>query len=186
MRNGGTEKGQIVLNLLRLIGDQRDDALGRSPALFPFLRAFSFTNLLFLFQKLSLSLSLSLFSLSLSHTHTHISSRQMLCIGGSQIPFGWSFLSIARVPMAWSPGDVWTAELDLPLGVRFFLKTVFKKGFLPFFSASSISLFAHFSLPPSHLSGKKKSKGPGRVQVRHPRGTGLDQARIGRRGGHRE
>ncbi len=34
----------------------------------------------------------------------------MLCIGGSQIPFGWSFLSIAKVPMTWSEGDVWTAE----------------------------------------------------------------------------
>ena len=34
----------------------------------------------------------------------------MLCIGGSQIPFGWSFLSIAKVPMTWSDGDIWTAE----------------------------------------------------------------------------
>lgn len=44
--------------------------------------------------------------------HYRVHSRQMLCIGGSQIPFGWSFLSIAKVPMAWSPGDVWTAEVS--------------------------------------------------------------------------
>jgi len=42
--------------------------------------------------------------------HYRVHSRQMLCIGGSQIPFGWSFLSIAKVPMTWSEGDVWTAE----------------------------------------------------------------------------
>lgn len=29
------------------------------------------------------------------------------------MPFGWSFLSIARVPMIWSPGDIWTAEVWL-------------------------------------------------------------------------
>ena len=40
----------------------------------------------------------------------------MLCIGGSTIPFGWSFVSISKVPMAWTPGDVWTAEVDLPAG----------------------------------------------------------------------
>jgi hypothetical protein len=28
-----------------------------------------------------------------------VHSRQMLCIGGSQIPFGWSFLSIAEVEL---------------------------------------------------------------------------------------
>ena len=43
--------------------------------------------------------------------HYRVHSRQMLCIGGSQIPFGWSFLSIAKVPMAWNQGDVWTAEV---------------------------------------------------------------------------
>ena len=42
--------------------------------------------------------------------HYRVHSRQMLCIGGSQIPFGWSFLSIAKVPMTWSEGDIWTAE----------------------------------------------------------------------------
>jgi hypothetical protein len=42
--------------------------------------------------------------------HYRVHSRQMLCIGGSQIPFGWSFLSIAKVPMQWSEGDVWTTE----------------------------------------------------------------------------
>ena len=40
-----------------------------------------------------------------------VHSRQMLCIGGSQIPFGWSFLSIAKVPMVWNEGDIWTAEV---------------------------------------------------------------------------
>jgi hypothetical protein len=40
-----------------------------------------------------------------------VHSRQMLCIGGSQIPFGWSFLSIAKVPMTWTQGDVWTCEV---------------------------------------------------------------------------
>jgi len=35
----------------------------------------------------------------------------MLCIGGSLIPFGWSFLSIAKVPMTWNSGDVWTCEV---------------------------------------------------------------------------
>lgn len=40
-----------------------------------------------------------------------VHSRQMLCIGGSQIPFGWSFLSIAKVPMVWTQGDIWTAEV---------------------------------------------------------------------------
>ena len=43
--------------------------------------------------------------------HYRVHSRQMLCIGGSQIPFGWSFLSIAKVPMAWNQGDIWTAEV---------------------------------------------------------------------------
>jgi hypothetical protein len=35
-----------------------------------------------------------------------------------QIPFGWSFLSIAKVPMTWLPGDVWQAEVLLPAGAR--------------------------------------------------------------------
>ena len=43
--------------------------------------------------------------------HYRVHSRQMLCIGGSQIPFGWSFLSIAKVPMTWSDGDIWTADV---------------------------------------------------------------------------
>ncbi|KAK9806446.1 hypothetical protein WJX73_007867 [Symbiochloris irregularis] len=43
-----------------------------------------------------------------------VHSRQMLCIGGSQIPFGWSFLSIAKVPMIWTEGDIWQAEFELP------------------------------------------------------------------------
>jgi hypothetical protein len=43
--------------------------------------------------------------------HYRVHSRQILCIGGSQIPFGWSFLSIAKVPMTWNRGDVWTCEV---------------------------------------------------------------------------
>lgn len=41
-----------------------------------------------------------------------VHSRQMLCIGGSQIPLGWSFLSISKVPMTWNSGDVWTCEVS--------------------------------------------------------------------------
>ena len=44
--------------------------------------------------------------------HYRVHSRQMLCIGGSQFPFGWSFLSIAKVPMVWNDGDIWTAEVQ--------------------------------------------------------------------------
>ena len=43
--------------------------------------------------------------------HYRVHDRQMLCIGGSQIPFGWSFLSIAKVPMTWTEGDLWTTEV---------------------------------------------------------------------------
>lgn len=43
--------------------------------------------------------------------HYRVHSRQMLCVGGSQIPFGWSFLSIAKVPMTWNQGDIWTCEV---------------------------------------------------------------------------
>lgn len=43
--------------------------------------------------------------------HYRVHSRQVLCIGGSLIPFGWSFLSIAKVPMTWNSGDVWTCEV---------------------------------------------------------------------------
>jgi hypothetical protein len=46
--------------------------------------------------------------------HYRVHSRQMLCVGGSQIPFGWSFLSIAKVPMTWNQGDVWTCEVSKP------------------------------------------------------------------------
>ena len=38
-------------------------------------------------------------------------SRQLLCMGGSQFPFGWSFVSIAKLPMTWNPKDRWTAEV---------------------------------------------------------------------------
>ena len=42
----------------------------------------------------------------------------MLCVGGSAIPFGWSFLSIAKVPMSWQPTDLWVVEVELPAGTR--------------------------------------------------------------------
>lgn len=42
----------------------------------------------------------------------------MLCVGGSAIPFGWSFLSIAKVPMAWTPTDLWVVDVELPAGTR--------------------------------------------------------------------
>lgn len=45
------------------------------------------------------------------NVHYRVHSRQMLCIGGSQLPFGWSFLSIAKVPLTWNPGDVWSTEV---------------------------------------------------------------------------
>eukprot|EP00216_Chloropicon_sp_CCMP2111_P001608 CAMPEP_0198237888 /NCGR_PEP_ID=MMETSP1446-20131203/3655_1 /TAXON_ID=1461542 ORGANISM="Unidentified sp, Strain CCMP2111" /NCGR_SAMPLE_ID=MMETSP1446 /ASSEMBLY_ACC=CAM_ASM_001112 /LENGTH=285 /DNA_ID=CAMNT_0043920167 /DNA_START=274 /DNA_END=1131 /DNA_ORIENTATION=+ len=45
-------------------------------------------------------------------------SRQMLAIAGSMAPLGWSFLSIARNPLTWNKGDVWTVELNLPVGSR--------------------------------------------------------------------
>lgn len=51
-------------------------------------------------------------------------SRQMLCVGGSHYPLGWSFLSIARVPCGWAPGDVWTADALLPAGARLEYKYV--------------------------------------------------------------
>lgn len=47
-----------------------------------------------------------------------VHSRQMLCVGGSAIPFGWSFLSIAKVPMCWQPRDTWTVEVELPAGSK--------------------------------------------------------------------
>lgn len=46
--------------------------------------------------------------------HYRVHSRQILCIGGSQIPFGWSFLSIAKVPMTWNTGDIWSCEVSPP------------------------------------------------------------------------
>lgn len=48
----------------------------------------------------------------------------MLCVGGSHYPLGWSFLSIARVPCGWAPGDVWTADTMLPAGARLEYKYV--------------------------------------------------------------
>mmetsp|Transcript_37038 Transcript_37038/g.93402 ORF Transcript_37038/g.93402 Transcript_37038/m.93402 type:complete len:293 (+) Transcript_37038:28-906(+) len=56
--------------------------------------------------------------------HYRVHSRQMLCIGGSQIPLGWSFLSIAKVPMTWNSGDIWTTEVELQAGQRIEYKYV--------------------------------------------------------------
>mmetsp|Transcript_14404 Transcript_14404/g.43553 ORF Transcript_14404/g.43553 Transcript_14404/m.43553 type:complete len:374 (+) Transcript_14404:85-1206(+) len=56
--------------------------------------------------------------------HYRVHSRQMLCIGGNQIPFGWSFMSIAKVPMQWSEGDIWSAEFDLPVNSKMEYKYV--------------------------------------------------------------
>lgn len=50
--------------------------------------------------------------------HYRVHSRQILCVGGSKLPLGWSFLSIAKVPMSWTPGDLWTCEIELPAGTR--------------------------------------------------------------------
>eukprot|EP01023_Acetabularia_acetabulum_P003668 TRINITY_DN1151_c0_g1_i2.p1 TRINITY_DN1151_c0_g1~~TRINITY_DN1151_c0_g1_i2.p1 ORF type:complete len:446 (+),score=58.76 TRINITY_DN1151_c0_g1_i2:391-1728(+) len=47
-----------------------------------------------------------------------VHSRQLLCMGGSQLPFGWAFLSITKVPMTWNKEDNWTRELYLPAGMR--------------------------------------------------------------------
>ena len=98
----------------------------------------------------------------------------MLCIGGSQIPFGWSFLSIARVPMAWSPGDVWTAELDLPLGVRFpffffrvfFSLRVFVFEFFFLLFLTFLFLFL-FSLPLFQNTPKKSNNKKARVEYKY-------------------
>lgn len=43
--------------------------------------------------------------------------KQILCVGGGSLPFGWAFTSIAAVPMTWNPGDIWTLDVrsHLPL-----------------------------------------------------------------------
>jgi hypothetical protein len=53
-----------------------------------------------------------------------VHSRQMLCVGGSAIPLGWSFLSIAKVPMSWTPDDIWVVDIELPAGTRIEYKYV--------------------------------------------------------------
>ena len=53
-----------------------------------------------------------------------VHSRQMLCVGGSAIPLGWSFLSIAKVPMCWEPEDRWVVEFELPVGSKLEYKYV--------------------------------------------------------------
>lgn len=44
-----------------------------------------------------------------------VPKRQMLCVGGDKLPFGWSFMSIAHVPMTWNPGDIWSVEVRAKL-----------------------------------------------------------------------
>ncbi|KAL6772106.1 hypothetical protein ACKKBG_A28955 [Auxenochlorella protothecoides x Auxenochlorella symbiontica] len=58
------------------------------------------------------------------HVHYRVHSRQMLCVAGSAIPFGWSFLSIAKVPMSWAPDDLWGVEVELPPGTKLDYKYV--------------------------------------------------------------
>jgi hypothetical protein len=58
------------------------------------------------------------------NVHYRVHSRQMLCVGGSNIPFGWSFLSISKVPMTWNHGDVWSCEMELPAGQKLEYKYV--------------------------------------------------------------
>jgi len=48
--------------------------------------------------------------------HYRVHSRQMLCVAGSKLPLGWSFISISKVPMTWNSGDVWTCEVELQAG----------------------------------------------------------------------
>ncbi|KFM28251.1 hypothetical protein F751_1530 [Auxenochlorella protothecoides] len=58
------------------------------------------------------------------HVHYRVHSRQMLCVAGSAIPFGWSFLSIAKVPMSWAPDDLWGVEVELLPGTKLDYKYV--------------------------------------------------------------
>lgn len=72
--------------------------------------------------------------------HYRVHSRQMLFVGGSEMPFGWSFLSIARVPMIWSPGDIWTAEVcGLYLLYRLHITTRWSYVLAPRWSTSTSS-----------------------------------------------
>lgn len=75
-------------------------------------------------------------------------SRQLLCMGGSQFPFGWSFVSIAKLPMTWNPRDRWTAEARHAILIR----------------------NASMGLPGLLADGYEV-----RVQVRHLRRTGEDR-----------
>ncbi|GFR41722.1 hypothetical protein Agub_g2473 [Astrephomene gubernaculifera] len=56
--------------------------------------------------------------------HYRAHRHQILCIGGSQLPLGWSFLSIAKMPMAWNPDDKWTCEVEFAAGQRIEYKYV--------------------------------------------------------------
>ncbi|GIL65813.1 hypothetical protein Vafri_19440 [Volvox africanus] len=56
--------------------------------------------------------------------HYRAHRHQIICIGGSQLPLGWSFLSIAKMPMSWNPGDKWSCEVEFPAGQRLEYKYV--------------------------------------------------------------
>ena len=60
------------------------------------------------------------------HVQYRVHSRQVLCIGGSQLPFGWSFLSIAKFPLAWNPGDVWSTDVILSTAQKRFNQKIWK------------------------------------------------------------
>lgn len=83
-----------------------------------------------------------------------VHSRQILCIGGSQIPFGWSFLSIAKVPMVWNQGDIWTAEVQSCTLLAFRVRNMATDNIKPY-------------------AGGTASQHQDRVQVCNPRGAGM-------------
>lgn len=90
--------------------------------------------------------------------HYRVHSRQMLCIGGSQIPFGWSFLSIAKVPMTWNQGDIWTCEVR---GCSSYAHTA-HPGWLKHSSCGV----------PACSAAATACWSTDRVQIRYPRGAG--------------
>ena len=84
-----------------------------------------------------------------------VPKRQMLCVGGDKLPFGWSFMSIAHVPMTWNPGDVWTVEVRHKLRSSALHLTILQSGFTS-----------------SSRTGGFGAGGENSVQVRHTRGAG--------------
>lgn len=84
---------------------------------------------------------------------------QILCIGGDRIPFGWSFLSIAKVPMTWENGDVWTCEVSPPLVKPFAWMPLFSSAWLPGLAAVITHTFPYF------CAGRAASRTASGVQV---------------------